>query len=582
MLNSMSCPEAQLAVGGCERTSFDRRDWLALIAVSALLLVELMGLSLRFDSKSILTALKEIGRDPSVVGSSVELAGELRIWLIWLVGQAGFALKAGLVAASASVIFAGRRLHRDLLELDKSSFIRWSGPAFAAHIASYAAFVGITGRLFEGGAGSAAWAIAWFAAWLSMGALVMVSLIAIVIPTHLLGLCLKHLAKALAIGGLVGMVTVVGGQLANRLWKPLGYGTLQAVYGLLRLFESDLLYRPSEARVGTKTFDVSIAPECSGYEGIGLVLTFLGLYLWIFRDRFRLSHVWLLLPIGAVAIWLANVVRIVALILVGTYLSAEVAVSGFHSQAGWIAFNAVTLGLIAVASKCPFFALSDVTSVPRSETETETSNREAVYLAPLMAIVLASMIGGAFSTGGLDRLYPIRLAAVAIPLWLYRRSYASMKWSCSWQAVAIGGLVFGLWVARWPGGLETNVSRGEAMVGTTGFWTVLWLASRIVGSVVTVPLAEELAFRGFLTRRLIKADFESVPPGRFTWISFLVSSAAFGMLHGRWIEGTLAGMLFAIAYYRRGSIGDAVAAHATTNAMLSVDALITGDWTLWS
>jgi CAAX prenyl protease-like protein len=199
-----------------------------------------------------------------------------------------------------------------------------------------------------------------------------------------------------------------------------------------------------------------------------------------------------------------------------------------------------------------------------------------------MSIVLASMIGGAFSTGGLDRFYPIRLAAVAIPLWLYRRSYASIKWSCSWQAVAIGVLVFGIWVARWPGSLETHVSHGEAMIGTTGFWTILWLAARALGSIVTVPLAEELAFRGFLTRRLISADFESVPPGRFAWIPFLVSSVAFGMLHGRWLEGTLAGMLFAIAYYRRGSIGDAIVAHATTNAMLSAEALITGDWSLWS
>jgi exosortase E/protease (VPEID-CTERM system) len=559
---------------------FDRRDWLALIAISALLLVELMGLSLRFDAKSILPALDGAAREPGIAGSSVLRAGDPRIWLVWLVGHAGFALKAALVAASAAVIFAGRRLRRDLLDLDESSFIRWSGPAFAAHVASYAAFVGITGRLFEGGAGAGPWAAAWFAAWLSMGALVMVSLVAIAIPTHLLGLCLKHLAKALAVGGLVGTVAVVGGQLANRLWKPLGYGTLQAVHGLLRVFDSELLYRPAEALVGTKSFDVSIAPECSGYEGIGLVLTFLGLYLWIFRDRFRLGRVWLLLPLGAVTIWLANVVRIVALILVGTYLSPEVAVSGFHSQAGWIAFNAVTLGLIAVAAKCPFFARDDVTPVPRSETE--TSNREAVYLAPLMSIVLASMIGGAFSTGGLDRFYPIRLAAVAIPLWLYRRSYASMKWSCSWQAVAIGILVFGIWVARWPGGLETHVSHGEAMVGTTGFWTILWLAARALGSIVTVPLAEELAFRGFLTRRLISADFESVPPGRFAWIPFLVSSVAFGMLHGRWLEGTLAGMLFAIAYYRRGSIGDAVVAHATTNAMLSAEALITGDWSLWS
>ena len=69
---------------------------------------------------------------------------------------------------------------------------------------------------------------------------------------------------------------------------------------------------------------------------------------------------------------------------------------------------------------------------------------------------------------------------------------------------------------------------------------------RIVGSVVAVPLAEELAFRGYLTRRLIAADFQDVPLGRLTWLSFLVSSALFGALHGRWLAGILAGMIYAM------------------------------------
>ena len=113
-------------------------------------------------------------------------------------------------------------------------------------------------------------------------------------------------------------------------------------------------------------------------------------------------------------------------------------------------------------------------------------------------------------------------------------------------------------------------------------WTYIWLLARVIGSAVTVALAEELAFRGFLTRRLISANFDTVPPGRFTWTSFAVSSLAFGVLHDRWLEGTMAGMLYALAYYRRGSLGDAVATHATTNALLSADALITGDWSLFS
>ena len=78
----------------------------------------------------------------------------------------------------------------------------------------------------------------------------------------------------------------------------------------------------------------------------------------------------------------------------------------------------------------------------------------------------------------------------------------------------------------------------------------------MVGSVVTVPLAEELAFRGYLTRRLMATEFQEIPLGRFTWFSFLISSALFGALHGRWLAGILAGMLYALALYRRKDLGE--------------------------
>ena len=107
-----------------------------------------------------------------------------------------------------------------------------------------------------------------------------------------------------------------------------------------------------------------------------------------------------------------------------------------------------------------------------------------------------------------------------------------------------------------------------------------WLAVRVIGSVVIVPIAEELAFRGYLMRRLIAADYWSLPIGAFSWASFAISSGLFGLLHGRWLAGTLAGLLYAVALYRRRELSDAVAAHATTNAMIAVVVLITGDWSL--
>jgi CAAX prenyl protease-like protein len=119
-----------------------------------------------------------------------------------------------------------------------------------------------------------------------------------------------------------------------------------------------------------------------------------------------------------------------------------------------------------------------------------------------------------------------------------------------------------------------------ASMATT--WRYVWIASKLIGSIVTVPLAEELAFRGYLLRRLIAADFQAVSPQHFTWMSFLFSSVAFGLLHGRWLAGTLAGMAFALTVYRRGRLGEAVLAHAVTNALIAATVLGTGAWYLWS
>jgi len=105
---------------------------------------------------------------------------------------------------------------------------------------------------------------------------------------------------------------------------------------------------------------------------------------------------------------------------------------------------------------------------------------------------------------------------------------------------------------------------------------------RVAGAVITVPIVEELAFRGYLLRKLVASDFESVPFDGFTWPSFIISSAAFGVVHQSWIAGIAAGALFALAMYRRGRLADAVAAHATANALLACYIIATGYWSLWS
>ena len=60
----------------------------------------------------------------------------------------------------------------------------------------------------------------------------------------------------------------------------------------------------------------------------------------------------------------------------------------------------------------------------------------------------------------------------------------------------------------------------------------------------------------------------------------MVSSLLVGALHGRWLAGTVAGMCYGWALYRRGRVEDAILAHALTNTLLAAAVLILGHWEL--
>jgi CAAX prenyl protease-like protein len=165
---------------------------------------------------------------------------------------------------------------------------------------------------------------------------------------------------------------------------------------------------------------------------------------------------------------------------------------------------------------------------------------------------------------------------------LFRRYYRELRWSWSWTPIALGLAVFVLWVALEPRPDPATVDLIPETLGKMSkVAAAAWLVARVLGSVVVVPIAEELAFRGYLLRRLIDSDFMAVSPKRFTWISLLVSSAAFGVLHDRWLAGTLAGMVYAGAQYKRGRVTDAIVAHSVTNGLLAAYVLAFGHWNFW-
>jgi CAAX prenyl protease-like protein len=196
--------------------------------------------------------------------------------------------------------------------------------------------------------------------------------------------------------------------------------------------------------------------------------------------------------------------------------------------------------------------------------------------------MVVAMLTGAFSAG-VDYLYPLRVLAVASVLWYCRSVYRPELVRPSAFAFLVGVLVFAFWVAldRWIPQPKPADSVGTSLSTMPFALAGVWMVFRIVGSVVTVPIAEELAFRGYLMR-FLGSNFADAQRPVFAIIPFVVSSLLFGALHGRWLAGTLAGMCYAWAYYQRGRLADAIAAHAVTNLLLVAAAIATSDWSLWS
>jgi exosortase E/protease (VPEID-CTERM system) len=407
-----------------------------------------------------------------------------------------------------------------------------------------------------------AWGV--FAALLIILAATAISLVRIVVPIgSLWDFFLRNAARWACAAG-VASVTMAMTLKVTGGWGWLATATLVVSKGILQLYESGVTANPEERTLGIGKFHVMIDQSCSGYEGVGLVAAFLCLYLWVFRRDLRFPQAFLLLPIGIVTIWLLNSVRIAALVSLGAHISPEVAVQGFHSQAGWMVFLAVTIGLMVLSRKVSFFTAN----IPRAATslQSDADRQMLAYLIPFLGLMLASIVVAAFAPRD-HALYGLKVLAVGAALWAFRDIYKRLDFRCGGEAVLAGAVVGFVWI------VTTTVPLAERPLvswldKSAGLLMILWLFIRGVGAVIMVPIAEELAFRGFLHRWLISRNFENVAIGQVSIAALVISSLLFGILHDRWIAGALAGAVFALLMYRSGRLSDSIAAHMTANAVI--------------
>lgn len=77
------------------------------------------------------------------------------------------------------------------------------------------------------------------------------------------------------------------------------------------------------------------------------------------------------------------------------------------------------------------------------------------------------------------------------------------------------------------GDAEIDRIQADALAGASPWWAVAWLVFRFLGAAVTVPIVEELAFRGCLLRLLTRGPGADPHPYHGTVVGPVPSLLAF-------------------------------------------------------
>jgi CAAX prenyl protease-like protein len=211
---------------------------------------------------------------------------------------------------------------------------------------------------------------------------------------------------------------------------------------------------------------------------------------------------------------------------------------------------------------------------------------EYARVAPFAIFVILTAMQGQLGEASRYWVYLLKTLVGAWLIWEMRPFVQEMRWRISWEAIAVGFAVGALWVGL--DGLYPRMSSADAVwnplkeFGDRSAVAWFYVGVRVLGSSIVVPPLEEVFYRSFLYRYFVKLDFRSMPLGQFHGLSFVVTSAIFGLMHpDRWLAGILCGMAYQWLAVRKNRLGDAMTAHAVTNFLLGVWVPWKGAWSFW-
>ena len=185
--------------------------------------------------------------------------------------------------------------------------------------------------------------------------------------------------------------------------------------------------------------------------------------------------------------------------------------------------------------------------------------------------------------------YPLRCGFLTAVIYHFSRRVLSFR-VVSWTgSIGLGVAVFVLWIdpdLLFPGYRQlfsgTVLGTLKSSLPSEYHADPMVLFFRTVRAALLVPILEELFWRGWLMRYLIKPDFLSLPLGAYSRSAFWITAVLFALEHGVfWDVGLACGLIYNWWMVRTRSLGDLILVHAVTNACLSFYVIWAKQWQYW-
>ncbi len=186
-------------------------------------------------------------------------------------------------------------------------------------------------------------------------------------------------------------------------------------------------------------------------------------------------------------------------------------------------------------------------------------------------------------------VYPLQTLLCGAFLFYHRRDYPrGISPLAALVGLVAGVIVFALWISPQAffgfaprlDGFDPSRLLADGQPTATYYATV---ALRFARLVLVVPCLEEIFWRGFLLRYLIREDFTALPFGSWSPLSFGVTTVGFLLEHSRpdWSAALVTGIVYNLVATRTRSLSACVLAHAVTNALLGGYVMQTHQWGFW-